>query len=93
MLDETSNITIYDVSLLVVASSPTGYEILGPIAAGDDITLPDGKTYVGEELQIFLNGIRLSPILDYNYVSTTQVDFTFELIPTDIIRFYIDRPN
>ena len=91
--DESGSVPIYDVSLLVVSSSPASYEILGPISAGTDITLPDAQTYVGEELQVFLNGIRLEQVRDYNYVSSTQIDFTFELIPTDIIRFYIDRSN
>jgi hypothetical protein len=93
LFDESGSIPIYDVSLLVVDSSPSAGEILGPITAGDDITLPDGQTYVGEELQVFLNGIRLEQIRDYTYVSSTQIDFTFELVPTDIIRFYIDRSN
>lgn len=83
--------TIYDETLLVVASSPGTGEILGPITTGTPITLPDSKIYSGDELEVYLDGNRLVPVLDYNYDSSTQVSFTFQLMVGDLIRFRVDR--
>lgn len=90
-VDESGSPTIYDKTITIVASSPGPYELVGPITAGTSITLPDGKTYTADELQVFLNGIRLDDVLDYNHTSSTQIQMTFSLEIGDKLRFYIDR--
>ena len=47
--------------------------------------------YTDEELEVYLDGNRLYSVFDYNTVSTTQVQFTFDLIVGDYLRFRIDR--
>lgn len=92
--DEALSTAIYDESLTVVASSPGANEIIGPINAGVDITLPNGGTYESAELQVNLNGQELQPVLDYNYTGAgtrTQVSFTFQILVGDIIDFRVDR--
>ena len=92
LVDESATPVIYDEVLEVVASGASGdNEINGPISAGVLVALPDSRTYVGDELEVYLDGDRLKPIFDYNYSSSTQVAFTFELKVGDIIRFRIDR--
>lgn len=91
---ESASLTIYDQSLTLVASSPGPNEIVGPIAAGVNVTLPGSQTYEAAELQIYLNGDRLEPIFDYAYVGSvprTQVQFTFGLVVGDRVDFRIDR--
>jgi hypothetical protein len=89
--DESGTPTIYDKYLEVVASGAGANQINGPITAGTNITLPSAQTYTGDELQVFLNGLRLDNVLDYNHVSSTQISFLFNLEVTDVLRFYIDR--
>ena len=88
--DEASAFAIYDKTLDVVASSPGAGQIL-PLTAGTNITLPNSQTYTGDELQVYLNGIRLDNLYDYTTASSTEISFTFNLVAGDIIRFYIDR--
>lgn len=91
---EASSITIYDQRLTVVASGATGNQINGPVSAGTSITLPASGTYVGLELQVYLNGDRLEVVADYTYVGTgakTQIQFTFGLVVGDAIDFVIQR--
>jgi len=95
---QSSTSSIYREEIIVVDDSSTGSnELLGPIAAGTAITLPLGKTYTGNELQLKLNGIDLVPVRDYNFVGTaprTQVSFTFILEGTranpDSLEFFIN---
>lgn len=89
--DESASISIYDETLAVVESSPGSEEILGPITAGVSIALPDGRTYSGDELEVYLDGERQNPGFDYTYSSSTEIAFTFEIKPLDVIRFRIDR--
>lgn len=91
MTEESASLTIYDQTLLVVSSAPGAGEVLGPITAGDPITLPSGKTYTSGELEIFLNGDRMTYLYDYTYYSTTQIAFTFQILVKDLIRMRIDR--
>lgn len=91
MTDESASPTIYDETLTVVASGAGPGEINGPITAGTPVTLPSSKTYTGDELEVYLDGDRLTPIFDYTFDSTTTVAFTFELKAGDVIRFRIDR--
>ena len=88
---ESSSPTIYDQTLEVVASGAGAGQINGPINAGVNVSLPSGQTYTSAELEIYLAGDRLKPIFDYSYASSTQVQFTFQLIVGDILRFRIDR--
>lgn len=79
-----------ETGLLVVSSSPGAGEILGPIAPNTSITIPSSITYTDSDLNIYLNGTRLIPSIDYNYVGVaprTQVSFTFQLIPGDSLFF------
>lgn len=91
MVDESASPAIYDEVLKVVVSNPGVGEILGPITAGTPVTLPSGKTYTSNELEVYLAGDRLKPVFDYNHNSSTTVTFTFELLVADVIRFRIDR--
>lgn len=91
---ESASLTIYDESLTVVASSPDANEIVGPINAGVNVTIPGSQTYTAAELQIYLNGDRLEPVFDYAYVGSaprSQVQFTFGLVVGDRVDFRIDR--
>src|SRR5690348_981835 len=84
--DESSSITIYDASITVGG---------GGLTSGTPVTLPSSQTYSSEELEVFLNGIRLDNVEDYNYVGgsppRTQITFTFDIEAGEIIRFRIDR--
>jgi hypothetical protein len=82
--DEASSPTIYDQT----------YAVGSTITTGTPVTLPASGTYNSAELQVYLNGVRLTPVEDYNYVSSpprTQITFTFDLMSGDEVRFYIDR--
>lgn len=82
--------TSYSQSLEIVASAPAANQIIGPITAGTNITLPSSGTYTGEELFIFINGQKVDSAFDYNFVGTaprTQVTFTFNLVIGDKIEF------
>jgi hypothetical protein len=89
---ETANMPIYDETLELVSSSPISGQILGPILTGAAVTLPNSGFYTGDELEVYLNGKRLYDVYDYNYYSSTQTSFTFDLIVGDVIRFRKDRP-
>lgn len=91
MVDESASPTIYDETLEVVSSGAGAGEINGPISAGTPVTLPSSKTYVGDELECYIDGDRLTPVFDYTFNSSTTVTFTFELLVGDVIRFRIDR--
>lgn len=91
---ESSSLTIYDQPLTVVASGAGANQINGPVTAGTNVTLPAGGTYVGAELEIRYNGMRLEQLYDYNYVGSgtkTQVTFTFDLQVGDRYDFRVDR--
>jgi len=63
----------------------------GGITTGTSITLPNSETYSDEELFVHLNNILQETVLDYNYVGgsppRTQIQFTFDLIEGDRLRF------
>lgn len=89
---------VYQEVLKVIDEAPgAGDEIEGPITSGTPVTLPSSRAYTDSELKIKLNGIDLTPVLDYNYVGSaprTQVSFTFTLQGTkadpDVLEFRID---
>jgi hypothetical protein len=91
MKAEAASLTIYDETLEVVASGAGAGEINGPITSGTSVPLPNSQTYTGDELEIYLEGNRLYSVYDYTTVSSTQVQFTFDLIVGDYLRFRIDR--
>jgi hypothetical protein len=94
--DESATPPIYDEYLLVVASSPGPNEIVGPINAGVNITLPNSGQYTGDELMVDLNGQTLENGYDFNYVGSpprTQVAFTFQLVVGDRLYFRKHRNN
>jgi len=64
------------------------------ITTGSPVTLPNSKTYLGDELEVRLNDLLLQLGIDYNVEGSSpysQVSFTFDLIPPDQINFRIDR--
>lgn len=82
--DEASSPTIYDETLNVNST----------ITTGTPVTLPASGTYDSAELEVYLNGQRLTVTEDYGYVASpprTQVTFTFDLINGDKVRFRRDR--
>ena len=84
-VDKAATIDIYDET----------YDILSTITSGTYVTLPNSGNYSGDELEVYLNGIRLDLTLDYNYVGVvprTQVSFTFDLYTGDKVRFRIEVP-
>lgn len=89
---EANGSLIYDESLAVVASNPSSSQIIGPVSTGTLIALPMGETYVAEELEVYLNGSRCEDVVDFNFSSSTQIAFTFDLVIGDRIRFRKDRP-
>lgn len=84
-------VAIYDETIEIVSGAAGAGQLTGPINAGTPVTLPNSKTYTGDELEVYLDGNRLVKLLDYTFNSTTTVAFTFKLQPDDIIRFRIDR--
>jgi hypothetical protein len=84
--DESSSPTIYDQNVTVGG---------GGLTTGQPITLPSSQTYDSQELEVYLNNVRLTPVLDYNYIGAsaprTQVSFTFDLLTNEVVRFRIDR--
>lgn len=92
MRAEAAAPSIYDETLEVVSGTAGAGEVQGPISAGTPVTLPDSKTYTGDELEVWLDGDRLVPIFDYTFDSSTTVAFTFEIKVGDTLRFRIDRP-
>lgn len=65
--------------------------IASPVITGTSVTIPGGQSYTGEQLEVYLNGQRLKLTDDYNSVSSTQVNFTFDLLVGDKVRYRIDR--
>jgi hypothetical protein len=83
-VDESAAPTIYD-EIINVGST---------ITAGTSVTLPASGTYNSAELEVYLNGQRLAVTEDYAYVGSparTQVQFTFDLLAGDKVRFRVDR--
>lgn len=95
MVDESSSIPIYDQRIEIVASGPTGNQLVGPITSGTAVSLPLGQSYTATELEVDFRGQLLKPIYDYNYVGAgptrTQVSFTFDLLVGDSIDFRVAR--
>jgi hypothetical protein len=79
--DESSSLTIFDNQVTVGST----------ITTGTSVTIPGGQSYTGEQLEVYLNGQRLKLTDDYNSVSSTQVNFTFDLLAGDKVRYRIDR--
>lgn len=84
--DESGNTVIYDQNSTIGG---------GGLTTGVALTLPSSQTYNSSELEVYLNNVRLTPVLDYNYVGAsaprTQVSFTFDLLVNEVVRFRIDR--
>ena len=88
------DVAIYDERIEIVASSPTGNQLVGPISSGTSVTLPSGQEYQAAELEVDFRGQLLKPVYDYNYVGMaphTQVAFTFDLLVGDSIDFRVAR--
>lgn len=96
MVDESASPTIYDDYLLVKISGASGPNEINESDAqtGDEIALSNSGTYESAELEVRLNGQRLRPVNDYNYVGSgtrTKISMTFDLIAGDRIDFRVDR--
>ena len=67
------------------------YVTLGaPITSGTNITLPASGTYTGDDLEVYLNNIRQTDVLDYTWQGSpprTQIQFTRDLVIGDILRY------
>lgn len=78
--DEAASSAIYDESVTLVSNVTTGV----------NYTLPNSGNYVGDELEVYLDGQVLDSGSDFNFVGSgtkTQVVFTFDLIIGDRLRF------
>ena len=66
------------------------YIAIAIVTAGTSITLPASGTYLSSELNVFLNGQRMSYLEDYTYIGTgtrTQIQFLFDLTTGDLVVF------
>lgn len=84
--------------MAVEAGAPTIYDqestIGSTLTTGSSLTLPASQTYTADELEVYINNIRLTRVADYNFVGSaprSQVNFTFDLVVGDKVRFRIDR--
>ena len=81
LVSEAASTPIYDQSVVIGST----------ITAGTNYTLPLGGTYSGDELEIMLDGQVLDSGNDFNFVGSgpakTQVQFTFDLLAGDNLRF------
>lgn len=69
------------------------FTISGTITSGTSITLPSSGSFVGADLQVYVNGVIQELTNDYTYVGSspyTQVTFTYNLLTTDTLRFRIE---
>ena len=85
MVEESGIAGIYDESTVIG---------VGGVSTGVGISLPLSQTYTGDELEVYLNGVRQEPVYDYTFLGVaprTQVSFTFNLLQGEIVRFRIDR--
>lgn len=81
------------VSQNAIAIYDESTEITSTLTSGSPLTLPSGQTYEGSDLKVFFNGQAIETVRDYNFVGSaprTQVSFTFDLEPGDVIRFRIN---
>ena len=88
MVDESGSTDLYHETIEIVASNPTGNQLIGPVLTGTNITLPNSGTYEGEELEVFVNKFVQEDVLDFIWVGTgskTQIQFTFDLEVGDVI--------
>lgn len=85
LFSEAASTAIYDQTVLISTI----------VTSGTSYTLPAAGTYQGYELEIMLDGQVLDPGPDYSFVGAgptrTQVQFTFDLLSGDNLRFRIIR--
>ena len=85
----------------VYASTPQVYDTSivvggGGITAGTPIELPNNQTYTDLDLQVFLNGSAMTPVVDWGTVGGTprsSIAMTFDLVEGDQLRYRIDVPT
>jgi hypothetical protein len=80
LVPEAGSSAIYDQSVVLVS----------PVSTGTPYTLPASGNYVGDELEVYLDGQVLDSGSDFTFVGSgtkTQVTFTFDLLAGDNIRF------
>jgi hypothetical protein len=96
---EATSTAIYDQSIILVVSGPTGNDLVGPITSGTPITLPASGSYTVASsvtaLNVFLNGMKLDYILDWSVSGAgptyTALSFLFDLVVTDKIELRYER--
>ncbi len=79
-VSETNYVAIYSETWVPGITTPSG----------TNVTLPNSGTYTGKELQIYINGILQTYLIDYVYIGSgtkTQVSFNLDLKTTDSIQF------
>ncbi len=81
MVAESAGITIYDETT----------ELASSLSAGTAISLPSAKTFTGDELEVYLSGVRVDIDRDFTKTSSTQIQFAYDLPIGTLIRFRIDR--
>jgi hypothetical protein len=95
--EESSTPAIYAQRIAVVSGTPANEnEIQGPVSSLTEITLPGSQTYIGQELQVSVNGASMTNLYEYIYVGAaldpkTKIKFTFGLFVGDYIDLRIDR--
>ncbi len=92
MVDSTAG-AVYEESIEIVESNPTGNQLVGPISAGTSVTLPNTQTYTlnSDTLQLQLNSQPLEKTYDFNEVTDSTFSLTFEVIAGDRIDIRIDH--
>lgn len=63
---------------------------VGGVTTGVDITLPASGSYLGAELEVYLNGEYMELGLDFNTSGSspyTKIQMTFDLVQGDKLRF------
>lgn len=63
---------------------------VGGITTGTDITLPASGNYLGNELEVYLNGEVMELGIDFNTSGSspyTKIQMTFDLVNGDKLRF------
>lgn len=82
----------------VARATPVFYDetwtLASPVTSGTAITLPNSGSYIGEEIEVFVNNIPQDSYVDFNFVGTgtrTQISFTYPLRTGDVLRVRINK--
>lgn len=79
----TASLSYYLGSYTVVSGTPGSGEI-GPKEVDQQVFLPDSGTYLGDELEVYLNGQVLRKNYDFQYSAETPTK-TYIIIQTELV--------